>query len=71
MLVLTRKKSEMIQIGDRIVIKVIATSRGKVKIGIDAPADLRVLRAELVGGLRKPHPLPAPPEHVEEPHACV
>jgi carbon storage regulator len=70
MLVLTRKKSEMIQIGDRIVIKVIATGRGKVKIGIDAPADLRVLRAELIGGLRKPQP-PAPPPQVEEPHACV
>ena len=70
MLVLTRKKSEMIQIGDRIVIKVIATGRGKVKIGIDAPADLRVLRAELVGGLRKPKPQ-APPPPVDEPHACV
>lgn len=70
MLVLTRKKSEMIQIGDRIVIKVIATGRGKVKIGIDAPADLRVLRAELIGAGRKPQP-PAPEPQPEESHACV
>ena len=38
MLVLTRKKNEMIQIGNDIVIKVISTGRGKVKLGIEAPA---------------------------------
>ena len=46
MLVLTRKKDEMIQIGDSIVIKVIATGRGKCKLGIEAPKDVRVLRGE-------------------------
>lgn len=49
MLVLTRKRSEMIQIGDDIVIKVIKTGRTTVKIGIDAPDHVRVLRAELCG----------------------
>ncbi len=47
MLVLTRKQSEMIQIGDDIVIKVIRTGKSTVKIGIEAPANVRVLRAEL------------------------
>lgn len=47
MLVLTRKKSEMIQIGENIVVKVIRTGKGHVKLGIEAPADVRVLRAEL------------------------
>ena len=47
MLVLTRKQDEMIQIGEDIVVKVIATGKGKVKIGIDAPADVRVMRGEL------------------------
>ena len=47
MLVLTRKKNEVIQIGSQIVVKVISTGRGKVKLGIEAPADIRVLRAEL------------------------
>ncbi|QDU79968.1 hypothetical protein Pla110_16900 [Polystyrenella longa] len=47
MLVLTRKKSEMIHIGENIVVKVIRTGKGHVKIGIEAPADVRVLRAEL------------------------
>ena len=48
MLVLTRKPAEMIRIGDDIVIKVIKTSKGSVKIGIEAPDDVRVLRGELL-----------------------
>ncbi len=47
MLVLSRKRNESINIGNDIVIKVIQTSRGTVKLGIDAPAHIRVLRAEL------------------------
>jgi carbon storage regulator len=47
MLVLTRKQGEQIRIGDSIVIKVISSGRGKAKIGIDAPADVRVMRGEL------------------------
>ncbi len=47
MLVLTRKRTELIKIGDDIVITVIHTSRGSVKLGIQAPSDVRVLRGEL------------------------
>ena len=47
MLVLTRKRFEKIQIGEDIIIKVIKTGRSTVKIGIEAPADVRVMRAEL------------------------
>lgn len=47
MLVLTRKQTEAIQIGHDVVIKVISTGRGKVKLGIEAPAHVKVLRAEL------------------------
>jgi len=54
MLVLTRKRSEMIQIGDNILIKVIRTGRSAVKIGIEAPANVRVLRAELCDEHRHP-----------------
>lgn len=49
MLVLTRKRTEMIQIGENIFVKVIQTGRTTVKIGIEAPADVRVLRGELTG----------------------
>lgn len=47
MLVLTRKRNEMIRVGDNVVIKVIKTGKGSVKIGIEAPANVRVLRGEL------------------------
>jgi carbon storage regulator CsrA len=48
MLVLTRKKSEAIRIGNDVFIKVIRTGRSTVKIGIDAPASVRVVRGELL-----------------------
>jgi carbon storage regulator CsrA len=48
MLVLTRKKSEAIRIGNDVFVKVIRTGRSTVKIGIDAPANVRVVRGELV-----------------------
>ena len=47
MLVLTRKQGETIQIGDGVTIKVIRTGKGCVKIGIEAPETVRVLRGEL------------------------
>ena len=47
MLVLTRKPAEIIRIGEDIVIKVIKTGKGTVKIGIEAPENVRVLRGEL------------------------
>ena len=48
MLVLARKKLEMIQIGGDVVITVLRIDSGTVRIGIDAPASTRVLRGELV-----------------------
>ncbi|MGQ0635618.1 MAG: carbon storage regulator [Planctomycetaceae bacterium] len=59
MLVLTRKRSEMIHIGEQIVVKVIQTGRGSVKLGIDAPKAVRVLRAELCPPVEAGHPLAA------------
>ena len=47
MLVLTRKRDEEIKIGSNIVIRVIKTGTGSVKIGIDAPPSVRVMRGEL------------------------
>ena len=47
MLVLTRKKLETIRIGEDIVVTVVQTGRGRVKLGIEAPAHVRVLRGEL------------------------
>jgi len=47
MLVLTRKTSEMIKIGETIVVKVIHAGKNTVKIGIEAPNEVRILRGEL------------------------
>ena len=47
MLVLTRKRDEEIKIGNDIVIRVMKTAKGSVKIGIDAPPSVRVLRGEV------------------------
>jgi len=48
MLVLTRKPQEKIRIGDGITITVIKTKGKGVRLGIEAPADVPVLRGELV-----------------------
>jgi len=47
MLVLSRKIHEGIWIGDDVFVTVLSVSRGRVKIGIEAPADLHIERAEL------------------------
>lgn len=47
MLILTRKVGEVITIGDAVRIKVVAVGEGQVKIGIDAPKELKIYRAEL------------------------
>lgn len=47
MLVLTRKRDGVIRIGENIVIRVIRTGKSSVKIGVDAPAEVRVVRGEL------------------------
>lgn len=47
MLILTRKESERIYLGDDIVLTVVRIGGDKVRIGVEAPSDLRVLRLEL------------------------
>ena len=47
MLVLSRRKAERIQIGDNIEILVIEVRSGRVKLGIRAPQEIRVLRSEI------------------------
>ncbi len=48
MLVLTRKQNEKIQIGDHITITVLRMKGKAVRLGIEAPSDVNVLRGELV-----------------------
>jgi len=48
MLVLARKLDESIVIGDNITVKVISVEKGVVKLGIDAPSDISIVRNELI-----------------------
>jgi len=48
MLVLARKLDESILIGDNISVKIVSIDKGVVKIGIDAPNDVSILRSELI-----------------------
>jgi carbon storage regulator len=47
MLVLSRRESERIRLGDSIVVTVIRVVGDRVRLGIDAPSDVLVLRDEL------------------------
>jgi carbon storage regulator len=65
MLVLTRKLQEKIQIGDGITITVLRTKGKSVRLGIEAPMEVLVIRGELAFG----HTADAP--HEEEVAATV
>ena len=49
MLVLSRKVGERIVIGEQISVSVVRIGPGTVRIGIEAPADVPVVREELTG----------------------
>ncbi|MBU1659385.1 carbon storage regulator CsrA [bacterium] len=48
MLVLARKLDESIVIGDNIIIKVVSIDKGVVKLGIEAPSKISIIRSELL-----------------------
>ncbi|MCY6353962.1 carbon storage regulator CsrA [Clostridium sp. ZS2-4] len=47
MLVVKRKKGEALRIGDDIEVTVVGIENGAVKIAIDAPKNITILRSEL------------------------
>ena len=51
MLVLTRKQNEKIKIGDDIVVSVLKIKGNTVRLGIEAPKEVRVVRGELPASL--------------------
>ncbi|HHU22238.1 MAG TPA: carbon storage regulator CsrA [Clostridiales bacterium] len=48
MLVLTRKTNEGILVGDEIKVTVISIEGDRVRLGIEAPQNIRVIREELI-----------------------
>ena len=47
MLVLSRKATERVNIGDSIVVTVLQITGNKVRLGIAAPREVHIVRAEL------------------------
>ena len=64
MLVLTRKLGENIRIGDNVKITVLEVRSGQVKLGIEAPPEVKVHREEIYARIQEenrkaaaqPHP---------------
>lgn len=47
MLVLTRKLNQKIHIGEDVILTILEIRGNRIRVGIEAPNDVRVLRAEL------------------------
>jgi carbon storage regulator len=58
MLVLTRKAGQKIHIGSNITLTVIEVGPGRIRIGIDAPEEVPIVRAELNPFLEGAEPAP-------------
>ena len=56
MLVLSRKQGERIILANSIVVTVLKVERGTVRLGIAAPADVRVFREEVAARPRRVPP---------------
>ncbi|OOB79973.1 MAG: carbon storage regulator [Epulopiscium sp. Nele67-Bin001] len=53
MLALTRKSGESIVINDNIVIEILAVQDGRVKVGLAAPREMRILRKEVYDAIQE------------------
>jgi carbon storage regulator len=53
MLVLSRKPGESIVIDDRIVITVVQIGGGRIRLGIEAPREVPILRSEVIAADRR------------------
>ena len=67
MLVLTRKLMEKLYIGDNVCVTVVRLEGGQVRLGIEAPREISVVRAELLDG----RPVGAPEEVAEPPASTI
>jgi carbon storage regulator len=57
MLVLSRKVGERILIGDNISVTVVRVAQGTVRIGVEAPEDLPIVREEIKGQRKETSPV--------------
>src|SRR5439155_6148770 len=53
MLVLTRKLGEVIRVGDAVTVRVLEVRGNQVRLGVEAPADVRIYRDEVYRALQE------------------
>jgi carbon storage regulator len=53
MLVLTRKLGEVIRVGDAVTVRVLEVKGNQVRLGVEAPAEVRIYREEVYRAIRK------------------
>lgn len=67
MLVLSRKPGERILIGDDVAVTIVRIGPNTVRLGIDAPREMNIVREELCqrdeGHVHRTEPAAAPLEH--------
>lgn len=69
MLVLSRKASESVTIGDEVRIIVLSISGKQVRIGIEAPSDIAVHREEIYNKIATEQQLETATDAIEQPCA--
>jgi carbon storage regulator len=52
-LVLSRKQNQSLVIGDNIVITVLSIDRDQIRLGIEAPRDISIMRQELYAAVKE------------------
>lgn len=55
MLVLTRRLNESFYVGDNVNITVLEVKGSQVKIGIEAPREIQIVRDDVKSAVAKPH----------------
>jgi carbon storage regulator len=58
MLILTRRRTETVVIGDNISITVLDVNGGRVRLGVNAPREIIVNREEILEKTRRGHQMP-------------
>jgi carbon storage regulator len=62
MLIVKRGRGDEVRIGPDVTLRVLGIGRNEVRLGIDAPKDVRIMRGELLAAGEEPHGGWHPPE---------